>query len=87
MALNGKVILESNLGTSASFENAYVKVLDVSADKNTGNINVGIFESKNGRLICSQSYPFQVNLESLNFIKQSYEQIKKLPIFINCEFC
>jgi hypothetical protein len=87
MALKGKIILETNLGTSASFEDAYVKVLDVSSDKNTGNINVGIFESQNGRLICTQRHPFVPSMDGPNFIKQCYEQIKRLPVFANCQSC
>ena len=87
MALKGKVILETNLGTSASFEDAYVKVLDVSADKNTGNINVGIFESQNGRLICTQRHPFVPSMDGPNFIKQSYDQIKKQHSFSDMIDC
>lgn len=87
MALKGKVTLETNLGTSASFEDAYVKVLDVASDKTTGAFNVAIYESQNGRLICTQRHPFVPSMDGPNFIKQSYDQIKKQPSFSGMVDC
>ena len=87
MALKGKITLETNLGTTASFEDAYVKVLDVSSDKSTGIFNIGIYETQGGRLVCTQKHPFHPSMDGPNFIKQAYDQIKKQPSFSGMVDC
>lgn len=87
MALKGKIELDTNLGTKAVFNDAYVRVLDVSADKNTGVCNVGVYETQGGRLLCSQRHPFQADMDGPNFIRQAYDQIKKQSAFAGMVDC
>ena len=65
--------------------NAYIKIINNVGDKNSQNINVGIFNIKNGILLQVKNYIFAPNISenSSNFIKQGYEYLKTLDEYKN----
>jgi hypothetical protein len=65
---------------------AYIKVQNVSGDKNNLNTNVS-FTDDNIQFNKSYTFSASVNDNAPNFIKQAYEYLKTLPEFENSEDC
>jgi hypothetical protein len=78
-------LLNINLGQSEkTLEDCYIKVASVESDKAMGLAQVAFCA---GETSFARSYPFTVDLEGPNFIKQAYEHLKTLPEFEGAEDC
>jgi hypothetical protein len=66
----------------------YIKVIQVSGDKNNLITKIAATKSSNtGEFVWQKEYEFVPNMNSSNFIAQAYEHLKTLPEFagaINC---
>ena len=87
MAIKTNLSIKSNLGNSVIFENAYVKVLEVTSNKSCGFFDVGIYETENGRIICTSRHNFTPKMDFSNFIAQAYNYLKTLPEFSGAVDC
>jgi len=72
-------------------ENAYIKIIEQSGNKENINIRVGIFKdmdaSRNGKEFLEQKlYNFVPTLDE-NFIKQGYEYLKTLDEYVDATDC
>jgi len=89
--LQGVSFLSTSYGSIKTGEdkvaiNAYIKVRNVSGDKDNLNANVVFI---NDRIEFDKNYrfPASVSDDAPNFIKQAYEYLKTLPEFENSEDC
>lgn len=59
-------------------ENAYIKILNYTGDKNNTNLEIGIFDKKDGNLIKHDVFTFTPDISDMakNIVKQGYEQLK-----------
>jgi hypothetical protein len=74
-------------GKQVAFENSYIKIASVNANKNAISATVEIKDGQDGQTIQSQMHIFEHNLNGANAIKQAYEQLKKLPEFADSKDC
>jgi hypothetical protein len=65
---------------------AYIKVQNVSGDKNNIDVNV-IFTDNNIQFNKNYAFPASVVDGAPNYIKQAYAYLKTLPEFENSEDC
>ena len=89
--LEGTSFLSTSYGSVKTGEgkvdiNAYIKVRNVSGDKDNLNANV-VFT--NDKIEFDKNYSFSASVadNAPNFIKQAYEYLKTLPEFENSEDC
>ena len=87
MALSKLIKTKQNI----SLENAYIKIIEQSGNKEKINIRVAIYKDKesseNGKEFLEQRiYSFVPTLEE-NFIKQGYEHLKTLEEYKNSVDC
>lgn len=74
--INGFVMVKKDL--NLSIDNSYVKITSLTGNKTKIQLNIGIYDTKNGNLVATDYYEFipDVSSESNNFIQQGYEQLK-----------
>jgi hypothetical protein len=92
MALTKKIEIISNFGDTVVFNNALIKVVNISGGKENMNIYVYTFKDKDKDkdkiIIKEDAYSFTPNLESEdNFIKQAYLYLKTLPEYADAIDC
>ena len=87
MALTKTYEAVTNLGTQASFPNAYIKIAKIIGDKTTLEANVDFYTEQHGFLIKTEYSKFSPVLEGDNFIKQAYLHLKTLPEFADAIDC
>lgn len=71
-------------GKKSVLLNAYIKVENVAASKNSAQATVSFTD--NGKAI-KKGYAFSPNMDGENFIKQAYLHIKTLPELAGAEDC
>jgi hypothetical protein len=81
MALQKTITLTTNLGTQATFENAYVRVESVKVEKDFGRALVQTHKEKGGQVLEQKGYSFGYDLDGSNPIAQAYAHLKKLEEF------
>ena len=87
MALKKQVTLKSNFGDDVIFNNAYIKVVALSGNKELMRIEVGTHRDVNALVVDRQQYYFAPDLGGKNFIAQAYEHLKTLPEFTGASDC
>jgi hypothetical protein len=80
MALQKQMTFKTQYG-DIGVNNVYIKVMDVSASKDSGTANLRYSNGKDGNFLSQASYEFPVNLDGKNFIAQAYDHLKTLPEF------
>lgn len=87
MALQKTLTLTTNLGTQATFENAYIRVDSVKVQKGFGRALVQTQKEKDGQVLEQKGYSFGYDLNGLNPIAQTYNYLKSLPEFDGAVDC
>lgn len=87
MALQKPITLTTNLGTQATFDNAYVRVASVKVEKNYGRALVHTQKEKDGQVLEQKGYSFGYDLNGLNPLAQAYNHLKTLPEFQGAVDC
>ena len=87
MALKKQVTLKSNFGDDVIFNNAYIKVVALSGNKESMRIEVGTHKAADSVALDRQQYYFAPNLDGKNFIAQAYNHLKTLPEFAGATDC
>jgi hypothetical protein len=87
MALKKSLQLANNFGEVSTFQNCYIKVIDVVGTKNNIMSKVGFFKEKAGLLLQEKTYDVIPDMDGANFIKQAYDHFKTLPEFSGAEDC
>jgi len=66
--------------TVQTFNNCYIKITNLSGNKDLINIQVTVYDTKGGKILNRKNYSFtpSVSDTSKNFIKQGYEYLKTL---------
>lgn len=66
-----------------SITNAYIKIINQHGNKEKIQLDIGIFDKKDGNLLIPEYYEFipDISETSKNFIKQGYEYLKTLDKF------
>lgn len=87
MALQKTVQLKTNLGTDATFSDAYIKVSSVKVEKNFARALVQTHKEKDGQVLEQKGYSFEYKLDGLNPIAQTYNHLKSLAEFAGAVDC
>ena len=87
MALQKTVTLTTNLGTQATFENAYIRVDSIKIEKGFGLALVQTHKEKDGQVLEQNGYSFEYKLEGSNPIAQAYNHLKSLTEFSGATDC
>lgn len=87
MALTKTISLQNNFCKLSTFENAYIKIVSISGNKNSLTAKIAIFESKDGMFLKSQNFSFVPELDGSNFIRQAYMRAKETDAFKNSTDC
>jgi hypothetical protein len=87
MALSKTLSLTDNFGESVSFNNAYIKVAQASATKDTCLVSYKILRGPGGQELAERFSSFPLDLEGPNPIKQAYLHLKTLPEFSDATDC
>lgn len=86
MALKKNIIVKTLVG-DIQVHDAYIKVDEITANKNYGTATVAFRKDTDGQLFESRRIDFPVDLDGENFIKQTYDYIKTLPEFADAVDC
>jgi hypothetical protein len=87
MALKKLQEVVTNVGTTATFPDCYIKVSKISGDKVLLEASVSYYTEQSGVLIRENRYFIAPDLDGDNFISQIYEHLKTLPEFEGAEDC
>ncbi len=87
MALSKNLTLVNNFGEDSVFNNAYVRVAQVTGTKRSCNAWVQVCKSADGPVLQTNEYLFDANMDGGNFIKQTYDYLKTLPEFDGAVDC
>lgn len=87
MALQKTIVLNTNLGTTATFENAYIYVNSVKIEKGFGRALVQTKKEKGGQVLEQKGYSFEYKIDGLNPIAQAYIHLKNVPEFVGALDC
>ena len=87
MALKKHMTLKSNFGDDVSFNDAYIKIENVTGNKLQIRADVSIHKKVDGQIIERTYYTFVPSMDGENFIKQAYEYLKTLPEFAGATDC
>lgn len=87
MALKKTITLTTNLGTQATFENAYIRVDSVKVEKGFGRALVQTHKEKDGQVLAQEGYSFGYDLNGANPIAQAYVHLKSLAEFADAVDC
>lgn len=86
MALRKQITLKSNFGDDVSFNDAYIKVENITGHKLQIRADISIHRKVNDRVIERRHYAFVPHMDS-NFIRQAYEHLKTLSEFSDAIDC
>ena len=87
MALKQTIQITNNFGEQSYFKDCYIKVNQISGNKVMFMVAIEFFKEPNGKLLQTKNYDILADMEGQNFIKQAYENLKKLPEFANAIDC
>lgn len=86
MALT-KLKTKDIFGKTLEFQNSYIKISNISGNKNRMTLLVDVLSELDGEVIESVQYTFSVDLDGKNFIAQGYDYLKTLPEFADAVDC
>ena len=86
MALSKNIAVKA-FGRTLNFDDAYIKVSNLTGSKDQVDAKICSFSAKNGELLETQYARFVPNMDGGNFIKQAYEHLKTLPEFAGATDC
>jgi len=87
MALKKQVTLKSNFGDDVVFNDAYIKIIALSGNKESMRIEVCTHKNADSLALYCQQYYFVPDLSGNNFIAQGYVHLKTLPEFAGAIDC
>jgi hypothetical protein len=87
MALTQKITLNDSFGDKRVFQNAYIKIDQISGNKGLLQVVIGVYKEQGQNKIDSVSTGFSPSLDGKNFIAQAYEHLKTLPEFADASDC
>jgi hypothetical protein len=87
MALKLNLTLKDNFLIDQNFQNSYIKVAQVKANKESAIAIVNFFSDKDGVPLKTENFEFLINLNGSNFIAQAYTYLKTLPEFDGATDC
>jgi hypothetical protein len=87
MALKKQITLKSNFGDDVLFNDAYIKIENVTGNKLQIRADVSIHKKVDEQIIERTYYAFVPSMDGGNFIKQAYEHLKTLPEFAGATDC
>ena len=87
MALSTTLQLTDNFNKSIEFANAYIKVNEITGNKDFLLVTYSIYESKTGNQLKESRDTFSLDLDGPNPIKQAYLHLKTLPEFSDAVDC
>ena len=87
MALKLNLTLKDNFLIDQNFQNSYIKVVQVKANKESAIAIVNFFSDKDGVHLKTENFEFLINLNGSNFIAQAYTYLKTLPEFAGATDC
>jgi len=87
MALEKTISMTNNFGLMSTIENAYIKVTNVTGNKEKINAAIGFCKAQGENAFFSKTIQFVPDLAGRNFIAQAYDHIKTLPEFDGAVDC
>lgn len=87
MALKKQVTLKSNFGDDVVFNDAYIKIIALSGDKESMRIEVGTHKNADSLALYCRQYYFVPDLSGNNFIAQGYAHLKTMSEFAGATDC
>lgn len=81
MAIQKTMSFRNNFGEMSVFENAYIRVEEVSGGKSNATAHIKVWREKDSGFIVNMHKDFVPSMDGDNFIKQAYEYLKTLPEF------
>ena len=88
MALSKNIDFKTQSGFEITVKDAYIRVDQISGDKNKVSCNVNFYKSSNEKTsFKGDIYKFKPNLSGENFIAQAYEYLKTMPEFAGATDC
>ena len=87
MALSKAITLVDNFNESLTFNNAYIKIVQVSVTKETCITTYKVLKQANGQELAHDTVCFSFDLDGPNPIKQAYLFLKTLPEFSDATDC
>jgi pyridoxal/pyridoxine/pyridoxamine kinase len=87
MALTQEITLKDSFGDDRVFQNAYIKVDQISGNKGLLQVVIGIYKEQGQNKIDAVSTGFFPSLDGKNFIAQAYDHVKTIDNFSNAQDC
>jgi hypothetical protein len=87
MALIKSITLINNFEEESFFKNAYLRVTRVNSTKSEATIELCYCKNNESSPLIIRYFPFAIDLDGPNPIKQAYEHLKTLPEFEGAEDC
>lgn len=87
MALKKPITLKTNFGDEVVFYDPYIRVENISGNKNKLIANVYFYKKIDDIVVNTKAYSFKPDLNNNNFIAQAYEYLKTLPEFEGATDC
>lgn len=88
MALQKTIyIARSGFSGQLVAENAYHRVVSVTASKQSASAQIAVFDKKGGVQLDSSFFEFNPAMDDVNFIAQAYEYMKTLPEYQDSKDC
>jgi hypothetical protein len=87
MALSKSITLKSNFGDDVVFNNAYIRVVNITGNKQQLNVEAHYCKTKDGMFLHKTQSAFTPSLDANNFIAQAYEHLKTLQEFTGATDC
>jgi hypothetical protein len=87
MALKKLQDVITNVGTTASFPDCYIKVDSIAGGKELLEAEIGYYTKPDGIRFKGEKAQFVPNLSGDNFFKQAYDHVKAFPQFADATDC
>jgi hypothetical protein len=87
MALKKQITLVSNFGDNVLFNEAYIKVENLTGNKSYIRIDVSIQKKVDEQIVDRRNFTFTPDLGGKNFISQAYDHLKTLAEFSGAIDC
>jgi hypothetical protein len=81
MALTKTLKIKDNFGIEITFDDTYIKVVNVSGDKHLLTTQVSTQVKKDGTHLNIKLFSFKPDMQGDNPIRQAYKHLKTLPEF------
>ena len=87
MALTQKITCKDSFRDERIFQNAYIKIDQISGNKGLLQVVIGIYKEQGQNKIDAVSTGFSPSLDGKNFIAQAYDHVKTLEEFADAQDC